>query len=123
MAQQKGFYYGIKVGKDQVEVSMLQFVDDTIFFCKDNVKNITPIKCALRCFELVYGLKVKFRKSKIASIGVQNTEILRYSTILDCNKMEVPFKYLGVSMGDNHMIKVFWNDMILKIKSKLTTWK
>jgi len=47
---------------------MLQFANDTIFFCEDNVKNIT-IKCSLRCFELVSGLKVNFRKSKIASIG------------------------------------------------------
>ena len=37
--------------------------------------------------------------------------------------MEVPFKYLGVPEGDNHRKKVFWNDMIAKIKSKLSSWK
>jgi len=77
----------------------------------------------LRYFELVSGLKVNFGKTKIAGIGVQNTEILRYSAILNCTKMKVPFKYLGVLVGDNHRKKVFWNDMILKIRSKLTTWK
>ena len=87
------------------------------------MKNITTIKCTLRCFELVSGLKVNFRKSKIAGIGAQHTKILRYSAILNCNQMEVPFKNLGVPVGDNHRKKVFWNDMIAKIKSKLSSWK
>ena len=69
------------------------------------MKNITTIKCTLRCFELVSGLKVNFRKSKIAGIGAQHTEILRYSAILNCNQMEVSFKYLGVPVGDNHRKK------------------
>jgi len=102
---------------------MLQFVDDTIFFCEDNVKNIITIKCVMRCFEIVCGLKVNFRKSRIEGISIQNTEIQRYFVILNCNQMDVPFKYLGVLMGDNHRKKILWNDMILKIKNKLTTWK
>ena len=93
------------MGKDQVKVSMLQFVDDTIFFCEDNVKNITKIKYTLRCFELVFGLKMNFRKSKNGGIGVQNTKILRYFVILNCNQMEAPFKYPRVPVGDNHRKK------------------
>ena len=37
--------------------------------------------------------------------------------------MKVSFKYFGVPVGDNHRKKVFWNDMISKIKSKLSSWK
>jgi len=37
--------------------------------------------------------------------------------------MQVPLKYLGIHVGDNNREKVFWNDMILEIKSKLTNWK
>jgi len=119
----KGLYDRIKVGRDQMDICMLHFPDDTIFFCEVDVKNITVIKCFLRCFEVASGLKVNFRKSKVAGIVVQNIEIQRYSVILNCNLMELPFKYLRVLVGDNYRIKFFWNNMILKIKSKLTTWK
>lgn len=33
-AQQKKLFEGIKIGKDEVDISLLQYVDDTIFFGK-----------------------------------------------------------------------------------------
>jgi len=95
----------------------------TQYSFKVNVKNITTIKCALRCFELTSGLKLNFGKSKISRIGVQNTKIQRYFVILNCNLMQVPFKNLGVPVEDNHKRKLFWNYMILKHKSKIISWK
>jgi len=65
---------------------------------------------------MVFGQEVNFRKSRTTGISVQNIEIQRYFAILNCNKMDVPFKCLGVPVDDNHRKKVFWNDMILKIK-------
>jgi len=50
-------------------------------------------------------MKVNFRKSRITGIGVSNIKIQRYYAILNCNKMEVPFKYFGVLVGDNHRKK------------------
>jgi len=84
---------------------MLQFTDDTIFFCETNVKNITTIKCALRCFELASRLKVIFWKNKIAGIGLHTLQIHRFSEIFNCNIIPVVFKYLGVKIGDNHRRK------------------
>jgi len=47
----------LEVGGEKVKVSMLQYADDTIFFCAANVKSIFNIKAALNCFELAYGLR------------------------------------------------------------------
>jgi len=49
-AKRKSLYQGIRLGKNQVQVSMLQFVDDTIFFRNVNVRNIFTIKCAFEVF-------------------------------------------------------------------------
>jgi len=42
---------GIKVGNKQIAISMLQFVNDTIFVAKANLNNIMTIKIILTCFE------------------------------------------------------------------------
>jgi len=38
-ASKRGFLDGLKIRNNEVEVSMFQFTDDTIFICKDNVKH------------------------------------------------------------------------------------
>jgi len=43
------------------------------------MQNITAIKTILRCFELGYGLKVNFHKSKIGVVGVDRNLVKMYS--------------------------------------------
>ncbi|XP_016168518.1 uncharacterized protein LOC107611069 [Arachis ipaensis] len=57
------------IGRDQVELSYLQFADDTILFCpleEETVKNYRKI---LRCFELMSGLSINFDKSSLIPIN------------------------------------------------------
>ena len=86
---------------------MLHFIDDTIFFSMIDIKNIMTIKCVLICFEIVSGLKVNYTKSKLIGLRIQNNVLHRFSMILYCSTMEVPFKYLGVPVGANHRRKLF----------------
>ena len=81
------------------------------------------IRSILRCFEIASGLKVNFHKSKIGSIGIHLRKVERFSTILNCNIMKVPFKYLGIPVGANHRRIEFWQDMIQKIQKRLALWK
>ena len=57
------------------------------------------IKVILNSFELAYDLKVNFLKSRLGGVGVDQTEILRFATILNCKVMRTPFKYLGMPVG------------------------
>jgi len=61
---------GVKVGRREIECSMLLFADDTLFMCEDFFYNIFSIKTILRCFELVSELKINFHKSKLAGVNV-----------------------------------------------------
>jgi len=58
----------IKVGKKEVDVNILQFADDTLFFYQAETQNIFTIKSILCFFELALGLKVNFHKSKVGGI-------------------------------------------------------
>ena len=57
-AVQKNIFRGFLVGTNNVEVSILQYADDTIFFGEASMENVKAIKDILRSFELVSGLKI-----------------------------------------------------------------
>jgi len=60
---------------NEVDVSMLQFADDTMFMCKDNIRNLVSIKSILRCFQLALGLRVNLHKRYIGGIGVDSVNL------------------------------------------------
>jgi len=62
--------YGLKIGRKTVDLSLLQFADDTLFLCEDSYANVVTLKAILRGFELASGLKINFHKSKLAIINV-----------------------------------------------------
>jgi len=47
----------VGVGYNHVDVKLLQFADDTLFFCQPKFQCIMVIKAILRCFEISSGLK------------------------------------------------------------------
>nr|KYP32371.1 Putative ribonuclease H protein At1g65750 family [Cajanus cajan] len=63
-------FFGVKMGTQQVSVSISQYADDAIFFGEASLENVVAIKSILRCFELVSGLKVNFVKSKKLSLNL-----------------------------------------------------
>ncbi|XP_068477289.1 uncharacterized protein [Phaseolus vulgaris] len=57
--------------------------------------------------ELIEGLKigkksvkVNFLKSRIGGVGVKQTKILSFMSVLNCEIMRTPFMYLGLPIGD-----------------------
>jgi len=114
---------GLRIGRKEVELSILQFADDTLFFCTDSFSNVVTLKAILRGFELAFGLKINFHKSKIAGINVHRNNILCYMKTLNCAEMAVPFKYLGLEVGGNPRRKKFWEPVIDKLETRLSTWR
>jgi len=81
------------------------------------------IKSILRCFELVYGLRVNYHKSMTGAIGIPKLEVDILSRILNCSYMKIPFKYLGMPIGGNPRQKQFWDEVVDKVRNKLSRWK
>ena len=114
---------GIKVGRKEVEITILQYADDTLFLCQDSFSNVITLKSILRGFELASGLKVNFHKSKLAGINVLESKLDCYAKNLNCGQMVVPFIYLGLEVGGNPRKKKFWEPVLNKLKSRLSVWK
>jgi len=112
---------GLKIGRKEVEISILQFADDTLFLCEDSFSNVVTLKAILRGFELASGLKINFHKSKLAGINVHRNSLLCYTKTLNCAPMVVPFKYLGLEVGGNPRRKKIWEPIINKLEDRLST--
>jgi len=92
----------LKIGRKKVELCILQFADDTMFFCEDSYTNVVvTLKAILRGFELASGLKINFHKSKLTGINAQRNNLACYAKTLNCAQMGIPFKYLGLEVGGN----------------------
>lgn len=113
---------GFKVN-NFLSFSMLQFADDTIFFCDGKRKSIWCLKAIFRSFEMVSGLKVNFAKNNIMGFNIQERVLRGISHFLACNIGTVPFKFLGVLVGANPRRISTWQPVIDNIKARLNSWK
>ena len=122
-ASKIGILKGVRVGHKNVEVRLLLFADDTLFFCQPHLHYVLAIKAILRCFELVSGLKVNFHKSTTGTIGLCEVDSVVFSKCLNSGRMNLPFNYLGMTIGGNPRRVSFWKPIIEKISNRLSSWK
>lgn len=82
-----------------MQLSHLQFTDDTLIIGGKSSKNIWCIKALLQLFECVYGLKVNFHKSQLFGINVEDIWLNQAAIFLNCGVGKFPFVYLGLPIG------------------------
>ncbi|XP_028081384.1 uncharacterized protein LOC114282838 [Camellia sinensis] len=122
-AKEKGIFTGVNVGANGLNVSHLQYADDTVIFCETEWSEIIAIKRILRCFEVVYGLRLNFYKSVMCGIGVDKELVSDFATVLNCCSQKLPLKYLGLPLGANPHTRLCWKPIIDNFKRNLTGWK
>ena len=66
---------------------------------------------------------MNFLKSRLGGVRVDQIEILRFATILNCEVMRTPLKYLGMLVRGVIRGGEFWDEVVNKIKSRLGRWK
>ncbi|XP_025678312.1 uncharacterized protein [Arachis hypogaea] len=111
------------VGRDRVELSHLQFADDTILFCPLEEETMKNYKWLLRWFELMSGLSINFEKSSLIPINCEEQWIQRMCRLWGCKEDTLPVKYLGVPLGANPRLVKTWKPIIDKVEEKLSLWK
>ncbi|XP_016170676.1 uncharacterized protein LOC107613265 [Arachis ipaensis] len=111
------------VGSAHVELSHLQFADDTILFCPPVTETILNYKRLLRCFELISGLSINFGKSNLISVNWDQGWIDHAFGLLGCQQAALPVRYLGISLGANPRLVKTWKPIIDKVEQKHSLWK
>ncbi|KAK3224610.1 hypothetical protein Dsin_004472 [Dipteronia sinensis] len=122
-AASKGFILGENFGVTGVQVSHLQFANDTFVFLKPRTDYPINLKRILRYFELSSGPKINFHKSCIVKVGRSQGNEVYWVGLFKCRDASFSINYLGLPLGSNHGTKAFWNLVIAKIESRLAPWK
>jgi len=109
--------------KKKVEMSLLQYADDTLFLCENSFTNVVTLKAILRGFEVASGLKINFHKSKLIDFNVLSSDMDCYTRTLNCSQMGNKFNYLGIEVRGNPRKEKFWEPVLCRLKSRLNVWK
>lgn len=87
-----------------------------------SISNVKVLKCILRNFELVSGLRVNFHKSGITGVKVSQGSLDHAASILNCKVRSIPFKFLGILVGENPRKMSTWAPSINSLQKRLLGW-
>jgi hypothetical protein len=90
-----------------VDISHLQFADDTLLVGVKSWGNIRILKSVLMLFKSVSGLKVNFHKSMLYGVNVADSRLHEAASVLHCKHGRLPFLYLGLPIGGDPRKLVF----------------
>ncbi|GKB41871.1 RNA-directed DNA polymerase, eukaryota [Tanacetum coccineum] len=121
-----GMFKGIRLNSS-LSLYDLFYADDTLNY---SVSGFSSDKFAwgliinvLKCFFLASGLQINIHKSQLLGVGVPRSDIEAAASSIGCSIMDNQFRYLGVMVGGNMSRHKAWEDVVLKLRSRLSKWK
>ena len=114
-------FKGITVGSKDIQVSHLQFADDTLIFCEAQEQYLLTVKEILLCFQSFSGLVVNFQKSGLITLGMNDEWSQSMAAQLGCSVLKLPMTYLGIPLGASMRKIASWQCIIGKIQRRLAT--
>ncbi|GJZ87097.1 hypothetical protein Tco_0658707 [Tanacetum coccineum] len=99
------------------------YADDAVFVGQWNDKNINTLTHVLECFIFASGLRINISKSRIMGVHVNRDNVHHAAGKLGCLILNSPFSYLGTKVGGLMSRSEAWNEVIEKVKSRLSKWK
>jgi hypothetical protein len=98
-AMENGLYPGIQL-LAQI-ATLLQYADDTLIFCPNDIQVLKNVKTILNLFRLCSGLKIDFHKRTLIGVNVDLEFTKGVVGALRCKYSGLPIKYLGLPLGEN----------------------
>ncbi|CAL8992525.1 unnamed protein product, partial [Prunus brigantina] len=122
-AQECNLVHGMVTGRDNVEVSHLQFADDTIFLIGDKVEYWFNLLDLLDLFCLISGMKINKSKCSLVGFGLSPSLVNNLASGWGCVVGDWPMMYLGLPLGGNPKAIGFWEPVLEKVQRRLQKWK
>ncbi|GJQ93591.1 RNA-directed DNA polymerase, eukaryota, reverse transcriptase zinc-binding domain protein [Tanacetum coccineum] len=117
-----GMFKGIMLDQSLC-LSHMFYADDAIFLGEWSDGNISTLIHVLKCFFHASGLKINLNKSKIMGINVESAQVIQAAAKLGCLVLKCPFYYLGTRVGGSMTRVQAWQEIVEKVKSRLSKWK
>ncbi len=108
---------------EAAKTSLIQYADDTIFFCEAKAKQVRNLRFMWQVFEWASGLKINRNKSKLFYLGNRDNKGVRLAAIIDCNLGSLLIKYLGIPLMKGNIRKEDWWSIINKIEKRIGGWQ
>nr|GFA20218.1 RNA-directed DNA polymerase, eukaryota, reverse transcriptase zinc-binding domain protein [Tanacetum cinerariifolium] len=112
-----GIFKGLHL-HESLTVSHLFYADDAVFIGEWSHENLVNLVRILKCFHLASGLKINLLKNHVLGTGVSDVDVSYGASMIGCDIMHTPFKYLGVLVGSPMSRISAWADTIQKIQSR-----
>lgn len=122
-AVREGLLKAAQVGRDNIEVTHIQYADDTLFIVDGSCENAKAIKWLMKYFEALSGLPVNFEKSKVFGINIEENSLQEMAVFLGCGIGVGPVPYLGFKIGGRVQGVEGWSDVVEMVRSKLRGWE
>jgi len=122
-ARNAGIFQGLQVGRNNVNLSHLQFADDILIMCQADKDSLCNVKKLLSSFQAASGLEVNYAKSGLLILGKDADWTMEMAQELGCSLINLLFNYLGFSLGCNMRHVSSWQPVLNKVQSRLSSWK
>ncbi|GJR35202.1 RNA-directed DNA polymerase, eukaryota [Tanacetum coccineum] len=117
-----GLFKGIQL-PGSVNISHLFYADDAMLIGEWSDENLKVILYTLKSFFLASGLSINIHKSQLLGVGVPHQVVQQVASSIGCSIMQKQFRYLGVTIGDRMSRNKAWENVIDKLRSRLSKWK
>nr|GEY38202.1 RNA-directed DNA polymerase, eukaryota [Tanacetum cinerariifolium] len=117
-----GLFKGIVLDQSLC-LSHMFYADDVIFVGHWSEGNISTLIHVLKCFFHASGLRINLSKSRIMGVNVENAYFKQAAAKLGCLVLHSPFYYLGTKVGGSMSRVQAWQEIVEKVKSRLSNWK
>nr|GEZ10451.1 RNA-directed DNA polymerase, eukaryota [Tanacetum cinerariifolium] len=117
-----GMFKGIRLGSS-LSLFHLFYADDALIIGEWSKDNLRCIINVIQCFYLASGLQINIHKSQLLGVGVPWSDVEMAASSIGCSIMNSQFRYLGVMVGENMSHHKAWDNVILKLRSRLSKWK
>nr|GEX98071.1 RNA-directed DNA polymerase, eukaryota, reverse transcriptase zinc-binding domain protein [Tanacetum cinerariifolium] len=108
---------------ESLHLSFSRAVDEGLFKGEWSDGNLKGIINILKSLFLASGLQINILKSQLLGVGVPRYMVDQAASSIGCSIMNNQFRYLGVMVGECSSRLKAWDDIILKLRSRLSKWK
>ncbi len=101
------------------KVSLIQYADDTFFFCKAERKMVKNLLFVRQLLAWASGLKITKGKTGLFYTGGRELRNERLANILGCRVGSLPIRYLGLQLKAVCLRRADWRPAISRVEKRL----